>query len=1412
MPAERKKSASMEEKESLLNNKEKECSERRPVSSKEKPKDDLKVTAKKEVSKVPEDKKKKLEEDKRKKEDKERKKKEEEKVKAEEELKKKEEEEKKKQEEEERKKQEEQAKRQQEEAAAQLKEKEESLQLHQEAWERHQLRKELRSKNQNAPDNRPEENFFSRLDSSLKKNTAFVKKLKTITEQQRDSLSHDFNGLNLSKYIAEAVASIVEAKLKISDVNCAVHLCSLFHQRYADFAPSLLQVWKKHFEARKEEKTPNITKLRTDLRFIAELTIVGIFTDKEGLSLIYEQLKSIINADRESHTHVSVVISFCRHCGDDIAGLVPRKVKSAAEKFNLNFPPSEIISPEKQQPFQNLLKEYFTSLTRHLKRDHRELQSTERQNRRILHSKGELSEDRHKQYEEFAMSYQKLLANSQSLADLLDENMPDLPQDKPTPEDRVSLCSPGCPGTHSADQSGLKLRSLPASASQVLGLKKHGPGIDIFTPGKPGEYDLEGGIWEDEDARNFYENLIDLKAFVPAILFKDNEKSQNKDPNKDDSKGDQTWLTGLQGKCLPARSSHLPEIHSRETADSQVKEPKDNKEASSPDDLELELENLEINDDTLELEGGDEAEDLTKKLLDEQEQEDEEASTGSHLKLIVDAFLQQLPNCVNRDLIDKAAMDFCMNMNTKANRKKLVRALFIVPRQRLDLLPFYARLVATLHPCMSDVAEDLCSMLRGDFRFHVRKKDQINIETKNKTVRFIGELTKFKMFTKNDTLHCLKMLLSDFSHHHIEMACTLLETCGRFLFRSPESHLRTSVLLEQMMRKKQAMHLDARYVTMVENAYYYCNPPPAEKTVRKKRPPLQEYVRKLLYKDLSKVTTEKVLRQMRKLPWQDQEVKDYVICCMINIWNVKYNSIHCVANLLAGLVLYQEDVGIHVVDGVLEDIRLGMEVNQPKFNQRRISSAKFLGELYNYRMVESAVIFRTLYSFTSFGVNPDGSPSSLDPPEHLFRIRLVCTVLDTCGQYFDRGSSKRKLDCFLVYFQPQRKDSLEKYLGPKINKGVFQINLTEMCGRDERYVWWKKSLEVWTKDHPFPIDIDYMISDTLELLRPKIKLCNSLEESIRQVQDLEREFLIKLGLVNDKESKDSMTEGENLEEDEEEEEGGAETEEQSGNESEVNEAEEEEGSDDDDEGEEEEEENTDYLTDSNKENETDEENAEVMIKGGGLKHVPCVEDEDFIQALDKMMLENLQQRSGESVKVHQLDVAIPLHLKSQLRKGPPLGGGEGETESADTMPFVMLTRKGNKQQFKILNVPMSSQLAANHWNQQQAEQEERMRMKKLTLDINERQEQEDYQEMLQSLAQRPAPANTNRERRPRYQHPKGAPNADLIFKTGGSGDVDPAARVISLGPVSDVVDSGVLQQLNESSGHISACRSRELRI
>jgi hypothetical protein len=48
--------------------------------------------------------------------------------------------------------------------------------------------------------------------------------------------------------------------------------------------------------------------------------------------------------------------------------------------------------------------------------------------------------------------------------------------------DRVSLCSPDCPRTHSVDQAGLELRDLPASACWGLGLNTnhHAPSNSFF--------------------------------------------------------------------------------------------------------------------------------------------------------------------------------------------------------------------------------------------------------------------------------------------------------------------------------------------------------------------------------------------------------------------------------------------------------------------------------------------------------------------------------------------------------------------------------------------------------------------------------------------------------------------------------------------------------------------------------------------------------------------------------------------------------------------------------------------------------------------------------------------------------------------------------------------------------------------
>lgn len=105
-------------------------------------------------------------------------------------------------------------------------------------------------------------------------------------------------------------------------------------------------------------------------------------------------------------------------------------------------------------------------------------------------------------------------------------------------------------------------------------------------------------------------------------------------------------------------------------------------------------------------------------------------------KILLDAFLTHLPNCVNREMIDNAAVEFVVNLNTKHNKKKLIKALFGVSRIRLDLLPFYSRLAAILYQVIPDVANELCQMLKQDFKYHVHKKDQINIESKVKVVRY----------------------------------------------------------------------------------------------------------------------------------------------------------------------------------------------------------------------------------------------------------------------------------------------------------------------------------------------------------------------------------------------------------------------------------------------------------------------------------------------------------------------------------------------------------------------------------------------------------------------------------------------------------------------------------------------------
>ena len=502
----------------------------------------------------------------------------------------------------------------------------------------------------------------------MKKNTAFVRKVKTYTESQKTAILKDISALNLNKYIGEIATAITEAKLKMSDVQSLLEICSVLHRKYADFAPSLMENWKKVL------KQQNLSKLRVDVRFYCDLIAIGILNTKEALPILGGLLTSL-TGNTEDLSNIGIIQTFCRYCGEDFAGLVPRRFKEFTEHSG-----QFLLAPEKQKNVQSLLKDFYANICKKYLNDYKEMKSVEKTNYKILMTKGEVFTERKKKLEELTAAFKKLQSQVEQLSDLLDEEMPQCVDEE--------------------ENAGPKMGENDEEMTEVT----EEPNPDSL-----------GQLWEDEDTKSFYEILVDLQEIVPAILYKDSKAVAQEAPKEED---------------LDAEEEIIP-------------------------------------DDT---------EDVAPPVLEEDEET--ESSVNMSGKMMFDAFLTNLPNCVNREMIDSAATEFCMQFNTKNNRKKLVKCLYSVHRNRQDLLPFYARLVATLNPCMPDIAVQLGQYLKQEFRWQLRKKDQMKIESKLKVCRFIGELVKFKMFAKAEALFCYKQLLFDFSHHHIEMACTLL---GKFL-------------------------------------------------------------------------------------------------------------------------------------------------------------------------------------------------------------------------------------------------------------------------------------------------------------------------------------------------------------------------------------------------------------------------------------------------------------------------------------------------------------------------------------------------------------------------------------------------------------------------------------------------------
>lgn len=945
--------------------------------------------------------------------------------------------------------------------------------------------------------------------------------------------------------------------------------------------------------------------------------------------MLGQSLVGIVQQDKNEHANLPIIISFCKICGEEYAGLQSKRMMDLSSKFGLSLPQSSLIPKEKQQPLRTLLKEYYVTLVKRLKVEHKEVQIAERNKRKQLATKGEISNEKREQLEVLLANYEKLFTSTQSLSDILNEPMPELPVE-PDPE---------------ADGAIIDVN-------------------DDFA-------NLNLDPWGDEETKQFYTQLPDLRGILPNYC-----PPKEVTPTEDDQAVTEETLDAEE---LPPLPEEAPEEETPETSNTpdQVEEPP----MTAPT-----------------------APTMTQLLR----------------KQNFETFLNNLTNCVNKELTDSAAIEFLLNYNNKPNRKKLVRTLFSVHRTRLDLLPMYARLMSVVNLVSPEAAAELCQLLKNDFKYQIAKRDQITIESKIKVTRFIGEMVKFGLYPKLEVLMCLKILLYNFAHHQIEMTCALLEVCGLYLYNSKESRSRTHAYLDKMMRLKTVHALDSRHAAQVENAFYLVRPPDDQGPTIKQRPVMHQYIRHLLFKELDKNNVEMVIRLLRRLNYDDPVIFEYTVRCLSKAYNVRYNMIKHFADVLSGLSSYHLKLVNRVIDNIFEDVRAGLEFYSPKLAQRRVAMITYLGEMYNYRLIEASHALNTLYLVISLGVTMNYEiPSEVDPPGSLFRLKLACTLLNTCGLYFTKSSHRKRLDYFLVFLQ--------------------------------NYYWFKKTdpiFEAPDSDHIFPILVDHMYRECLQTLRPKLKLYKSYDEAKEAVEKLRNELYPNLDSTGAGGDADKLGAIEEIESEGEE-----------GTDEQTSEAVGDESDGDaDDERKEREMLNEEDEVDPNETELTDFNNQEFVPR----KEEKNQDDLEFEQLFEKMAQESYQERLKEIPKTIVKDVPVPVITKSGKKTYEQLQAPEKEVNPS-SVPFTLVTRggKAGKQQLKVFQAPIDSQLAQNLLKEKERIREENERVKRLTLNITERIEEEDYQESL--LQNQRSPMQNRFRNYKKFKHQRGAPDADAIF-------------------------------------------------
>ncbi len=374
-----------------------------------------------------------------------------------------------------------------------------------------------------------------------------------------------------------------------------------------------------------------------------------------------------------------------------------------------------------------------------------------------------------------------------------------------------------------------------------------------------------------------------------------------------------------------------------------------------------------------------------------------------------DRLLLLLPKLAGRDECDNISIQLCRlcskfsHVDSKFSRMAVYKALYPCPWRQMELVPYYARVAATLAQEMpEDFKDSLASHVQRDFFRMCSTKLQNTVEPRICNARMVGELTKFQLMPPIVAFKCFKTLLDDFSHRNIDVVAALLESVGSFLYRNPATYLRMRNVLDIVMKFKAAKNLDPRQEHLIDNAYYTCVPP--NQTAKMYQgSPLEEYIRDLVFQQLTRASMKHVAHQLQKMDWVQHQNVAFLVHTILAVSQGRYSQIPLLAELTVRIGKYQNDFPMLLLDALLEEIRCGLETNSVSMMQTRVAHMRLLGALvfwrsqsYPGRANRPPLIFmEALHQIIYFGNISDSHISeAFDPPMDFFRVRLVINAFE----------------------------------------------------------------------------------------------------------------------------------------------------------------------------------------------------------------------------------------------------------------------------------------------------------------------------------------------------------------------------------------------------------------------------------